>query len=146
MVGPLAHLLKNRFYIGEVAYRGEVHPGEQPPIIDRPLFEAVQARLKDKAVTRRATRSQSPAFLMGLLYDDRGHRMSPSHANKKGVRYRYYVSQALLQKRKSEVGSIVRIAASEIEELVVAASPTPMARTCIARRRSIGCRRRRASR
>ena len=121
MVGPLAHLLKNRFYIGEVAYRGEIHPGEQPPIVDRPLFEAVQARLKDKAVTRGATRSQSPAFLMGLLYDDRGHRMSPSHANKKGVRYRYYVSQALLQNRKGEAGGIARIAASEIEELVVAA-------------------------
>lgn len=24
MVGPLAHMLKNRFYIGEVVYRGEV--------------------------------------------------------------------------------------------------------------------------
>jgi hypothetical protein len=121
MVGPLAHILKNRFYIGEVAYRGEIHPGEQTAIIDRPLFEAVQARLKDKAVTRRLTRSQSPAFLMGLLFDDRGHRMSPSHANKNGVRYRYYVSQAVLQNRKSEAGSISRIAAPEIEELVVAA-------------------------
>ena len=29
MVGPLAYLLKNRFYIGEVVYRGEVHAGEQ---------------------------------------------------------------------------------------------------------------------
>jgi site-specific DNA recombinase len=121
MVGPLAHLLKNRFYIGEVAYRGEVHPGEQPPIIDRDLFEAVQARLKNKAVIRNGARSQSPAFLMGLLYDDRGNRMSPSHANKKGVRYRYYVSQALLQNRKDEAGAISRIAAPEIEELVVAA-------------------------
>jgi DNA invertase Pin-like site-specific DNA recombinase len=121
MVGPVAHILKNRFYIGEVAYRGEVHPGEQPPIIDKELFEAVQARLKDRAVTRRTGRSRSPSFLMGLLYDDRGNRMSPSHANKKGARYRYYVSQALLQNRKSEVGSIARIAAPEIEELVVAA-------------------------
>jgi len=121
MVGPLAHILKNRFYIGEVAYRGEVHPGEQPPIVERDLFEAVQGRLKDKAVTRRVTRSRSPAFLMGLLYDDRGYRMSPSHANKNGVRYRYYVSQAVLQNRKSEAGSISRIAAPEIEELVVAA-------------------------
>jgi site-specific DNA recombinase len=121
MVGPLAHLLKNRFYIGEVAYRGEVHPGEHPPIIDRPLFEAVQTRLKEKAATRRTSRAQSPAFLMGLLYDDRGNRMSPSHANKKGVRYRYYVSQALLQNRKAEAGSIVRIAAPEIEGLVNAA-------------------------
>jgi site-specific DNA recombinase len=121
MVGPLAHILKNRFYIGEVAYRGEVHPGEHPSIIDRALFEAVQERLKGKAVIRRATRSQSPAFLMGLLYDDRGNRMSPSHANKKGVRYRYYVSQAVLQNRSDEAGSIVRIAAPEIEGLVVAA-------------------------
>jgi hypothetical protein len=26
--GPLAHLLRNRFYIGEVAFKGEVLPGE----------------------------------------------------------------------------------------------------------------------
>jgi site-specific DNA recombinase len=121
IVGPLAHLLKNRFYIGEVAYRGEVHAGEHPPIVDRSLFEAVQEKLKEKAVTRRIFRTQSPAFLMGLLYDDRGNRMSPSHANKKGVRYRYYVSQALLQKRQSEAGAIRRIAAPEIEGLVIAA-------------------------
>jgi hypothetical protein len=44
MVGPLAYLLKNRFYIGEVVYRGEVHPGEQQPIVDNELFEAVQAK------------------------------------------------------------------------------------------------------
>ncbi len=44
MVGPLAYLLKNRFYVGEVVYRGEVHPGEQQPIIDKELFEAVQAQ------------------------------------------------------------------------------------------------------
>src|SRR6202040_1042852 len=95
MVGPLAYLLKNRFYIGEVVYRGEVHPGEQHPIIDRELFEAVQVKLKDRAVTRKVRRSRSPFFLSGLLYDDRGNLMSPSHANKKGVRYRYYVSQAV---------------------------------------------------
>jgi site-specific DNA recombinase len=42
--GPLAHLLRNRFYIGEVAYRGEALPGEQPAILDRKLFEAVQRK------------------------------------------------------------------------------------------------------
>ena len=50
--GSLAHLLKNRFYIGEVAYRGEVHRGEHEPILDRDLFEAVQARLAANAVAR----------------------------------------------------------------------------------------------
>ena len=41
-----------------------------------------------------------------------------THANKKGVRYRYYVSQALLQNRKAEAGSIARVPAPEIESLV----------------------------
>jgi site-specific DNA recombinase len=34
-VGSLAHLLKNRFYLGEVTYRGEVHRGEHAPILGR---------------------------------------------------------------------------------------------------------------
>jgi site-specific DNA recombinase len=121
MVGPLAYLLKNRFYIGEVVYRGEVHPGEQQPIVEKELFEAVQAKLKHRAVTRKLRLSRSPSFLSGLLFDDRGNLMSPSHANKKGVRYRYYVSQAVLQNRKDEAGSIARVAAPDIEELVIAA-------------------------
>jgi hypothetical protein len=37
--------------------------------------------------------------MAGRLFDDRGNRMSPTHANKRGVRYRYYVSHALLQNR-----------------------------------------------
>jgi hypothetical protein len=44
--------------------------------------------------------------------------MSPTHANKLGVHYRYYVSQALLQNRKAEAGSIARVPAPEIESLV----------------------------
>ena len=109
MVGPLAHMLKNRFYIGEVVYRGDIHKGEHEPILDRALFEAVQEKLAERAVARRLARSSSPSMLAGLIFDDRGNPMSPSHANKKGVRYRYYVSQALLQNRKAEVGSIARV-------------------------------------
>jgi hypothetical protein len=121
MVGPLAHILKNRFYVGEVAYRGEVHQGEHAPIIDRAMFDAVQAKLRDRVVTRKLRLSRSPSFLSGLLFDDRGNHMSPSHANKRGVRYRYYVSQALLQNRKAEAGTINRVAAPDVEELVAAA-------------------------
>src|SRR5262245_37434520 len=115
-VGPLAHLLKNRFYIGEVAYRGEVHRGEHEPILTRDLFEAVQEKLAGNA--RQLRVKGSAAILAGRLYDDRGNRMSSTHANKKGVRYRYYVSQALLQNRKSEAGSIARVPAPEVESLV----------------------------
>jgi hypothetical protein len=41
-VGSLVHLLQNRFYIGEIVYRGAVDVGEQEPIVERALFEAVQ--------------------------------------------------------------------------------------------------------
>jgi site-specific DNA recombinase len=118
-VGSLAHLLKNRFYIGEVVYRGEVHCGEHEPILDRDLFEAVRAKLAANAVARQIRLKGSPAILTGRIFDDRGNRMSPTHSNKLGVRYRYYVSHALVQKRKAEAGSVARVPAPEIEALVL---------------------------
>ena len=56
--------------------------------------------------------------LLSPAADDRGNRMSPTHANKRGVRYRYYVSHAILQNRKTEAGSVARVPAPEIETLV----------------------------
>jgi hypothetical protein len=120
-VGPLAHLLKNRFYVGEVAYRGEVHRGEHEPIVDRGLFDAVQAKLAANAVERRIRAKGSPAILSGRLFDDRGNRMSPTHSNKRGVRYRYYVSQPLVQKRQQDAGIVARVPAPEVENLLLGA-------------------------
>src|SRR5437667_6211391 len=62
-VGALAHLLKNRFYIGEVVYRGVVHRGEHEPILASAPFEAVQAKLAAHAVARRSRLRGSPALL-----------------------------------------------------------------------------------
>ena len=121
MVGPLAHILKNRFYIGEIAFQGEIHKGEHEPLLDRALFAAVQARLAEGMAHRLQARSHSPAALMGLIFDDRGNPMSPSHTNKKGVRYRYYVSHALLQNQKAAVGSTPRVGAPDVEALVAGA-------------------------
>ena len=119
MVGRLSYLLKNRIYVGEVVFQGEVHQGEHKAILDRVLFEAVQKRLAEVAVKRRQARSPSAAILTGLIFDDRGNPMTPSHANKKGVRYRYYVSHALLQGRKNAAGSIARVSAPDVESLVI---------------------------
>src|ERR1700693_1106861 len=52
------------------------------------------------AVARSATEQsyRGPGLgldLDGLIFDDRGNRMTPTHAVKKGARYRYYVSSAL---------------------------------------------------
>jgi DNA invertase Pin-like site-specific DNA recombinase len=120
-VGALAHFLKNRFYIGEVVYRGEIHAGEQEPIIDRSMFDAVQAKLSENVRARRMRVSNSPAILMRRIFDDRGNRMTPSHSNKNGIRYRYYVSHAVLQRRKNEAGSVARVPAAELEKIVVKA-------------------------
>src|ERR1700704_2508766 len=80
--GPLAHFLRNRFYIGEVVFKGEVLPGEQPAIIDRDLFDAVQAKLNDQRNNHTIARGKSEALLIGHIYDDRGNRMTPTHARK----------------------------------------------------------------
>jgi site-specific DNA recombinase len=120
-VGGLAYLLRNRFLIGEVVYRGEIHRGEQEPILDRTLFEAVQAKLAAGANARALKLKASPSILAGRLFDDRGNRMTPTHTNKQGARYRYYVSHAVLQKRANEAGSVARVPAPEIETAVIEA-------------------------
>ena len=58
---------------------------------------------------------------MGRLFDDRGNRMTPTHARKRGTRYLYYVTCALNQGRPSEVGSVPRVAAGTIEAAIIAA-------------------------
>jgi len=43
--GALYLMLQNRLYRGEIVHRGQSHPGEHTPIIDPPLWDAVQAQL-----------------------------------------------------------------------------------------------------
>jgi site-specific DNA recombinase len=119
--GPLAYLLRNRFYVGEVVYRGEVCPGEHAPILERALFEAVQEKLAARRSSFFSKRVGSAALLIGKVYDARGPRMTPSHARKARRRYRYYVSSALSQGRPEAAGSVARVAAETIEALVVRA-------------------------
>jgi site-specific DNA recombinase len=119
--GPLAHLLRNRVYLGEINHHGKSHPGEHEPIIPTDLFEAVQAKLAGNLTARRHAYSQSEALLIGRLFDDRGNHLTPSYAVKKGLRYRYYVSSVLAQGRREEAGSVARVAASDIEATVIAA-------------------------
>jgi DNA invertase Pin-like site-specific DNA recombinase len=116
--GGLNHLLKNRCYVGEIAHRGEVYIADHVPILDRSLFEAVQAKLAANNVETKLKVRSSPYLLTGLIFDSAGNRMSPTHTRKNGVRYRYYVSQAVEQRRKGEAGSVARVPAPDIEALV----------------------------
>jgi len=102
-----------------VTFKGDILPGEQPAIIDRKLFEAVQARLSQQATTSKTTRIASGALLTAKLYDDRGYRMGPSHVRKSGKKYRYYLSSALLHGQARKAGSVSRIPAEVVEAIVV---------------------------
>src|SRR5258707_382869 len=119
--GSLFYLLRNRFYIGEVKYKGEILPGEQPAIMDRDLFGAVQQQLTDQWSHRNHAKTKSDHLLTGLLYDDAGHRMIPTHATKAGIRYRYYASLPHLkgESKTVSVGSVSRIPATDIEDIII---------------------------
>jgi hypothetical protein len=82
--GPLAYLLKNRTYLGEIGHHGRSFPGEHEPIIDRDTFDKVQQLIKSHSVRC----SGRPALLKG---------------------------------RKSQVGSVLRIPAMDIEATVLRA-------------------------
>src|SRR5258708_2911785 len=119
--GALYYLLSNRFYIGEVKYKNEILPGEQPPIMDRTLFEAVRQKSLAQWSHRTVVRNKSDQLLTGLLFDDAGHRMVATHATKAGVRYRYYVSTPCLhgEAKTASAGSVSRVPAADIEDVVV---------------------------
>jgi site-specific DNA recombinase len=119
--GSLAALLRNRFYIGEVRYEGEVFPGEQSAILDRALFDAVQSKLDRQRTNHAKTRQQSQSLLMGRIFDERGNRMTPSFAVKNTLRYRYYISTALIQGQPDKAAKLNRVPASEIEKLILSA-------------------------
>ena len=119
--GALYYLLGNHFYIGEVKYKNEILPGEQPPIMDRALFEAVRQKSLAQWSHRTVMRSKADHLLTGLLFDDAGHRMVPTHATKAGIRYRYYVSTPFLhgEAKTASAGSVARVPAPDIEDIVV---------------------------
>jgi site-specific DNA recombinase len=119
--GTLYYLLSNRFYIGEVKYKDEILPGAQPPIMDRALFEAVEQKRLAQWSHRTVRRNKSDHPLAGLLFDDAGHRMIPTHATKAGIRYRYYASAPVLhgEAGTASAGSVSRVPAADIEDIIV---------------------------
>jgi site-specific DNA recombinase len=117
--GHLYKILSNPIYVGRLTHKDQVHEGLHGSIVDHESWNRVQRQLADHTQDRAGLRHDSDALLAGKLFDDRGNRMSPSHATKRGRRYRYYVSLAILQGRKEDVGSVTRVPAMELERQVV---------------------------
>jgi site-specific DNA recombinase len=119
-LGPLSYLLNNRVYLGEISHKGVIYPGEHEALLDRATFEAAQALGARNTVKRREAVA-SNALLAGKIFDDRGNIMTPTHSQKNGRQYRYYVSRAFVEGRKEQAGSVPRVPAHAIEILVLQA-------------------------
>src|SRR5689334_2532604 len=118
--GHLYTLLSNPIYTGRIAHKGQLHPGQQPALIDDESWSAVRDQLAANTSNhRRRAKAAEPSLLAGLLVDARGERLTPSHAVKKGRRYRYYVSAALITEAGTDRARGLRLAAREIEEAVI---------------------------
>ena len=117
--GALYHLLNNRIYIGETVHRGQSYPGQHEAIVPRGLWNQVSDLLRANNQAHRSGKSHStPSMLSGIVFDTKGVRFTPTHAVKSGKRYRYYTSQASIQKT-GETPGITRFPAQEVEGLVV---------------------------
>jgi DNA invertase Pin-like site-specific DNA recombinase len=117
--GHLYALLRNPIYTGQVSHKGVNYTGRHDVIIDQETFQAVQRQLTGNASSRHsATNVKAPSLLAGLVRDEAGDLLCPTHANKKGRRYRYYVSKRLIHPTASAVDGW-RLPAKELEVAVV---------------------------
>jgi len=117
--GILYKLLNNPVYIGEAVHKGKSFPGEHAAIVDRKVWDKVQAQFQANPHKRAGTaRSQTPSLLRGLIFGPTGVAMSPSHTRKSGRLYRYYVSQTVLKQAALDC-PVGRVPAAEIEKIVV---------------------------
>lgn len=96
--GQVHFILTNPIYAGDIRHRDQVYPGQHDAIIDRALFDRVQAKLKSngrkpRSPTTANSRARSP--LAGRLFDEAGNRLTPTQTRAKSSRtHRYYVSPA----------------------------------------------------
>ena len=120
--GPLYVILQNRIYVGDMVHKGKSYPGLQDAIIEPELFDRVQAQLASARVQRRhGVNAREPSLLAGLMRDEHGRMMSPSHAVKQQRRYRYYVSQMDDARECLTAAPAWRVGAVEIERIVCCA-------------------------
>jgi hypothetical protein len=118
--GALYLMLQNRIYRGEITHKGNAYPAEHQPIVDEVLWDQVQAILAENRVDRATgADAKKPSLLTGLIFDESGERLTPSHAVKKGTRYRYYVSRSLIVGTGKDKSTGRRIPAANLETLVI---------------------------
>jgi DNA invertase Pin-like site-specific DNA recombinase len=118
--GALYGILQNPIYIGKIRHKDQSYDGQHPAIIPKDLWDAVQKKMADQSAAMRGHKKASDQNLLkGLLFDCEGTAYSPDFTNKGKTRYRYYISQNLIQYRGHPKGTMARIPAHEIEAVVI---------------------------
>jgi DNA invertase Pin-like site-specific DNA recombinase len=117
--GTLYNILSNPIYIGQIRHKETCHPGQHEAIIDQELWEQVQQHMASNSVEHK-TRSRNAVScpLTKKLFDVSGERLIPVHVNKKGRRYRYYISQSLAAGPKDASSNGWRLPGQEIEQVI----------------------------
>lgn len=99
----LRSILKNRKYIGIYEFDGVVTEGGIPQIIDRELFERVQAKVKHNYSARAKAKATEDYLLTTKVFC--GHcgasMIGESGTSKHGVTYRYYKCASRKRERES---------------------------------------------
>jgi len=118
--GALYLMLQNRIYRGEIVHKGNSYPGAQAVIVDQKLWDKVRKKLaSNRAVRMNGVNAKEPSLLAGLIFDSSGERMTPTHANKNGRRYRYYVTHSLIKRGRPKASDAARrVPASDVERVV----------------------------
>jgi len=128
LCGALYHILSNPIYIGQIRHKNICHPGQHESIIEQSVWDEVQKLLKENAPEIKSrTRKTESSMLTGKMFDESGERLTPSHANKKGRRYRYYISRRLMTGVVDKTNQGWRLPAQEIEQTVIKAICTILA-------------------
>ena len=101
-----------------MVHKDKAYPGQHEAIVDEALWDEVQATLAAQHERRTPERDPAPSLLTGLVVDEQGEGLSPSHAVKKGRRYRYYVSRHLITEGRRTDRKGWRLPAADLEGLV----------------------------
>src|SRR5438309_8277577 len=77
--GHLYRLLSNPIYIGQIAHKGELYPGQHRALIDTETWIAARDQLAINAKNHQhKADAAEPSLLAGVLVDARGERLTPS--------------------------------------------------------------------
>ena len=118
--GQLYKILTNPISIGEIHHHGHKYRGLHTGIIERAIWDKVQAQLGGNLQGERSRgAAKSPSLLAGLIVDEAGEPLVATHACKGKVRYRYYVSRALQHQPDAGGSNGMRIPAREIEAAAI---------------------------